>query len=118
MKNLLLLTCLSMFSLSFSQSKDLTKKEALQAFKNSELRKEMKITVSKFELYYKQAKCNQKYHLPEKEKSLRNMPIFQKKLDENYSSTGLFPEFGIDYTLPAKDENGNKVKCSEFNFNK
>lgn len=121
MKKLLLLFSLSAFSLGFSQSKDLNKKQALEAFKNSELRKELDIPLSNFDKIYKQAICFKKTYVnknvvelyPSTE-SLRVMPIFAKKLDrDNYFADYSFSLYGYGERLPQTDDKGNNLKCTD-----
>jgi len=115
MRNLFLLTCLSMFSLSFGQSKDLTKKQAYEAFKNSVIRKRDHIPLSKFEFYYKQAKCvkenyGDKDNYPNST-LLRKMPIFNNKTKDEGGNGSIFSYYGYYLDLPKKDDFGNKTTC-------
>ena len=112
MKKLLLFVCLSAFSIAFSQSKDLTKKQALEAYKKSDVRKYENLKISDFEKIYKTAKCVQKTYsdkenFPDAVK-LNSMPIFKKvekqKAIERISMCAPKAEFciyGIDMWLLA-----------------
>jgi len=120
MKKLLLVTSILTFSLSFSQSKDLTKKQALEAYKNSEISKIQNVDIKDFEINYKAAKCLSKaYNI-----KLKDMPLFKKKLSEKektYSDleiNGRFRQwiFGLDDTIfPEYTDSGTKtVTCNAF----
>lgn len=104
MKNLFLLLCISTFSLTYSQSKDLTKKQAYIAFKNSENRIELKLKKTDFKQIFETAECVKKnYNVKFKE-----MPIFQKKLTDNFIELGRFrlSIYGLGDTIPEE-----KDKC-------
>ncbi|PZR01786.1 MAG: hypothetical protein DI539_28195 [Flavobacterium psychrophilum] len=110
-----------------SQVKDLSKNEAFQAFKISELRKSEKIPLSKFEYIYKTAKCVQKNY-SDKEFNpdalkLKTMPIFSNKsakkheidLQNDYDIISgdkrLFRYYGVFMAFPKTDDNGKKTQC-------
>ncbi|SHK63278.1 hypothetical protein [Epilithonimonas mollis] len=61
MKNLLLILLIIPI-LTLSQSKDVNKKEALIAFKNSDVRKKLKIPISQFKFTYKQIFDGEKHN--------------------------------------------------------
>lgn len=112
MRKLFIFVCLSAFSVAFAQSKDLTKKQAYEAFKNSELRKFENLKISDFNKIYKTAICVKKTysdteHFPDALK-LKTMPIFKnsKKTEsiERVSKCAPRSEFciyGIDMWILA-----------------
>lgn len=129
MKKLLLLSSLSAFSFGFSQSKDLTKKQALEAFKNSEVRKFHNIKISEFEKIYNTAKCVKKSYADkehfEEALKLKTMPIF-KKLSKEETSKRLgecapraeFCIYGIDMWILAgsTDKEAKELRKKENCF--
>ena len=107
MKTLLLFSVL--FSgLSFAQSKDLSKKEAFEAFKNSP-----NTGNYKFERAYKIAQCFKKAY----KRNLRDMPIFQDKI--NYETVSAMDyQFGgtenFNWMSKEEKENLKKLPCQNL----
>ncbi|PZU87304.1 MAG: hypothetical protein DI529_07340 [Chryseobacterium sp.] len=104
------------FFKGYSQSKDLTRKEAYEAFRKSELLKRNKISLLQFGSYYKQAKCIKANYFDNQDDAFRKMPIFQEKLPKDFKMTGSFPEFGIFDIIPKINEKGKANQCLDFNF--
>ncbi|PZQ99066.1 MAG: hypothetical protein DI539_28820 [Flavobacterium psychrophilum] len=106
---------------AFSQSNDLTKKEAFQAFKISELRKSNEIPINRFEKIYAIAKCVQKNYA-DKENfpqalQLRTMPIFSKKISKDIyeapNGCGAHAEFciyGVTMDFLIRDYKGEELE--------
>jgi len=125
MKKLLLVTSVLTFSLSFSQSKDLTKKQALEAYKKSDVRKQNNLKISDFEKIYKTATCIKKTYSDKENLSndfnLRSMPIFNNKEKEKVNNCAPKAEFciyGVEMWILAgsTDEESKKLKTEENCF--
>lgn len=114
-----------MFSLSFSQSKDLTKKQAYEAFKNSDVRKKSNLKIYEFDKIFKTALCikktySDKENFPNAYK-LKEMPIFNNNKKEEIKKCTPRSEFciyGIEMWLLAgsTDEEAKELKNKENCF--
>lgn len=112
MKSLFIFSALLLGSFSFAQV-DLSKKEAFEAFKNSNVRKELNISLKDFEKYYREAKCISKHW----KIKTSEMPIFQKKYN-GFVEEGRFRQslYGLGDTIfPSRDNEGKKTQtCNVF----
>ncbi|MCT4143453.1 hypothetical protein HZP66_04345 [Elizabethkingia anophelis] len=101
MKTLLLNTLL-ICGIAFGQSKDLSKKQALEGFKKSQYSGNYT-----FENAYKTAKCFKiKY-----KRLLKDMPIFQKNTTESPNGAIDFQFGGTENLFWMKEEELNKMPC-------
>jgi len=76
MKKIFTIGLLSISCLGFAQSKDFTKKQAYEAFKNSDIRKSLKVPLSQFNFTFKQIQDNKDYY---KSTTLENREKFNIK---------------------------------------